>query len=261
MIWDRCFCSKNLNVSPFFPVGEGQLAVADDVVGRGQLDARECSLLVTEPPFNLSSIRSKMDEVVFEKYGFKTYCRMQRTSVRGGRRERDHHSSPAFVFMCSCRIGGTRHSVGGGSLQTRIAVCSYRRFGSVTLSFPVIPLPSCFRLHSLTREYGSSLIRLLVHSRHSHLRLPTHQLCHQTVPAASFSLHFSPCLSLTTSMGRVAEWMSAAKHSQICSKRWFLTGSHITFQSVRARSYSPSHITLGGGCVCVLCLWRAASSM
>eukprot|EP01083_Nonionella_stella_P178454 630410_1 len=61
-VWDRVFGKKVLDITP-----------------------RDHTLLVTEPPFNFPQIQEKLNEIVFERFGFKAYCRVPSAqfSLRG----------------------------------------------------------------------------------------------------------------------------------------------------------------------------------
>ena len=60
----------------------------DRIFGKHVLDlkTRDCSLIVSEPPLNFPSLQRQMDEIVFEKFQFASFCRASGTLViRTGR--------------------------------------------------------------------------------------------------------------------------------------------------------------------------------
>ncbi len=111
-----------------------------------QVDTRECSLLVTEPPFNLPSIRSKMDELVFEKYGFLTYCRKQCAGLaaRGFNLEQPAPPTPSPLAAA----GATPTKPVAPKLPCAVVVDSGYSFTHVTPIFDHQPI------NYATKRYG-----------------------------------------------------------------------------------------------------------
>jgi len=46
-----------------------------------KVNTNECGLLASEPVLNLGSLSRQMDEIAFEKYGFKSFCRVPSPSM------------------------------------------------------------------------------------------------------------------------------------------------------------------------------------
>jgi actin-related protein 6 len=58
-----------------------QSEIWERIFGKHNLDlkTRDCSLLLTEPALNFPNIQKEMDEIIFEKFQFVSYCRASGT--------------------------------------------------------------------------------------------------------------------------------------------------------------------------------------
>eukprot|EP00823_Brevimastigomonas_motovehiculus_P008746 TRINITY_DN813_c1_g2_i2.p1 TRINITY_DN813_c1_g2~~TRINITY_DN813_c1_g2_i2.p1 ORF type:complete len:867 (-),score=249.41 TRINITY_DN813_c1_g2_i2:1468-4068(-) len=152
-VWDRLFSKHVLDIDP-----------------------KESTLLVTEPPFHPSSLRKKMDEIVFEKFKFSSYYRTPAAplSVRGYQLENKafgqgaslvidcgysfSHISPVFCHT-PLNYGIKRVDVGGKLLTNYLKeFVSYRSVNMMEETFTINDIKEklCFVALNYLKELAAS---------------------------------------------------------------------------------------------------------